>query len=54
MINKGEYGRMVSITNSKFSSIPLQVAASKIKTIPANHPMIQRARDIGTSFGDQL
>lgn len=54
MIYKGEYGKMVSITNSKFCSIPLKTASSKIKTIPANHPMIQRARDIGTSFGDQI
>ena len=51
IINR-QYGRMVAIQNGRICSIPLEEAASKTKFLPADHPMIQVARDIGISFGD--
>jgi len=51
IINK-EYNRMVAIRNGEICSIPLDDAASRTKFLPVDHPLIQVARSIGTSFGD--
>jgi hypothetical protein len=32
-------------------SIPLGQAAGRIKTVPNNHPLINAAKAVGTSFG---
>lgn len=53
LIIRREYGRMVAIQNGLICSIPLKEAASKTKFLPTDHPMIQIARDIGISFGDE-
>ena len=51
IINK-EYNRMVAIQNGNICSISLEDAASRTKFLPVDHPLIQVARSIGTSFGD--
>ncbi len=52
LIVQRQYGRMVAIQNDEITSIPLDVAASRTKFLPPDHPMIQMARDIGISLGD--
>ena len=51
IVNK-QYGRMVAMQNEQITSIPIEVAASKTKFLPVDHPMIQVARDIGICMGD--
>ena len=52
LILQRQYGCMVAIQNDEITAIPLEVAASRTKFLPTDHPMIQMARDIGISLGD--
>jgi len=33
-------------------SIPIVDVADKVRTVPLDHPMLEAARALGTSFGD--
>lgn len=52
LIEQKRYGRMVAVQGGTITSIALEEAASKTKFLPADHPLIKCARDIGISFGD--
>jgi 6-phosphofructokinase len=52
LINKGEYGVMVASRGDQCVAIPLKEVAGKRRLIPQDHPWIQAARMVGTSFGD--
>jgi len=52
MIDNKEFGFMVGTRGQKIVKVPLQKVAQGPKTVPANHPLIQTARDVGTCFGD--
>ncbi|MBI3291957.1 MAG: ATP-dependent 6-phosphofructokinase [Elusimicrobia bacterium] len=49
---KGYYGRMVCLKANAIGSVPLSEVAGRPRTIPMDSPLIQTARDVGTSFGD--
>lgn len=49
---KGYYGRMVCLKARAISSVPLSEVAGHPRTIPLDAPLLQTARDVGTSFGD--
>jgi 6-phosphofructokinase len=51
-IAKGDYGVMVAARGDKCVAIPLADIAGKRRLVPKNHPWIQAARMVGTSFGD--
>ncbi|MBL9118815.1 MAG: 6-phosphofructokinase [Phycisphaerae bacterium] len=51
---KGGVGRMVVRENNLFTDVDLLFAAGKQRLVPPNHPLIEAARGIGTSFGDHV
>lgn len=51
-IAEGRYGVMVASRGDQCMAIPLEEVAGKRRLIPKDHPWIQAARMVGTSFGD--
>lgn len=51
LIARGEFGRMVSLTNSKITSLPLEEVAGKLKTVQPDHDLIVQGKRMGISFG---
>ncbi|MDR0759492.1 MAG: 6-phosphofructokinase, partial [Treponema sp.] len=51
LLARGEYGRMVALTGSEIGSVDLSVPAGKVKTVPADHYMIDTAVSVGTCMG---
>ena len=43
---------MVGIQGNDIVHVPLAEAASRTKFLPVDHPLIQTARDAGSTFGD--
>jgi 6-phosphofructokinase 1 len=52
LIERGEYGVMVAAHGDDCVSVPLKDVAGKKKVVPLDHPWIEAARLVGTSFGD--
>ena len=44
---------MVAIRNNEIVAVPLSEVAGKLKTVPVDNDLVQAARDIGISFGDE-
>lgn len=53
LIMERRYGMMVGVQKGDIVSVPLDEAASRTKFLPIDYPLIQTARDTGTSFGDE-
>lgn len=53
LIKHKQYGNMVAIRNNEIVAVPLSEVAGKLKKVPVDHDLIQAARDIGISFGDE-
>jgi ATP-dependent phosphofructokinase / diphosphate-dependent phosphofructokinase len=51
LIAGGNYNNMVALRNDKIVAVPLSETAGKLKLVPQDHPMIERARSLGTCFG---
>lgn len=54
LILKQEYGYMIGIKNGETQKVPLQDVAGKLKTVDPNCSLIQEAKRIGISFGDEI
>lgn len=52
-VNDGEFGVLVVFQNGTTTTIPLEETAGRLKTVPADHPLIQEARAVGISFGSE-
>ncbi|MBE0479867.1 MAG: ATP-dependent 6-phosphofructokinase [Dehalococcoidia bacterium] len=52
LIERGEFGCMVAVKGNGLGEVSLEEVAQGPRTVPADHPLIQTARDVGTSFGD--
>lgn len=52
LINQDRYGVMVAIAGGRTTTIPLEQVAGKHKPVPADHPWILGAREVGTSLGE--
>ena len=52
LIVKGKYGVMVATRGDKCVAVPLKEVSGKRRLVPKDHPWIQAARMVGTSFGD--
>jgi 6-phosphofructokinase 1 len=48
----GRFGRMAAFQCGRVTSVPISKAIGKLKTVPPDHPFIEMAKAIGTSFGD--
>jgi len=51
LIAKGQFGRMVSMTENKITSIPLEKIAGKLKLVTPEHDLILQGKRMGISFG---
>jgi 6-phosphofructokinase 1 len=51
LIAKGQFGRMVSLTDDQITSIPLEKVAGKIKVVSPDHDLIAQGKCMGISFG---
>ena len=51
-IKNKQFGIMVAVDGEQTKAVPLQDAAGKINYVPHDHPWIQSARNLETSFGD--
>ncbi len=52
-IKDNHFGIMVALQNNHIVRVPLNEVSGKVKTIPEDFKLIERARQIGTSFGDE-
>jgi 6-phosphofructokinase 1 len=52
MIAEGKYGVMVASRGGRCEAVQLEDIAGKRRLVPKDHPWIQAARMVGTSFGD--
>ena len=52
LIEAERYGVMVAARGEGAEAVPLEKVAGKKKLIPPDHPWLDSARSVGTSFGD--
>ena len=52
LIAKEQFGLMVSSQGDKITSIPLSGVAGKLRTVPKDHPLIEKAERMGVCFGN--
>jgi 6-phosphofructokinase 1 len=53
LIHEEHYNVMVALQNGKSVPVPLEEVAGKRRTVPQDHPWIESARMVGTSFGSK-
>ena len=51
--SRGRFGVMAALNNQQIQGVPLQDVAGKLKLVPADLPLLQKARSLGTCFGDK-
>ena len=51
LIASGSFGVMVSLKNDEVISVPLNEVGGKLRTVPLEHPLIDKARRIGVCLG---
>jgi 6-phosphofructokinase 1 len=51
LLAREEYGRMVSLNGGGIDSVPLDLPAGKVKTVPADHYLLDVAVSVGTCLG---
>lgn len=54
MVQAGLFGRMVSYLQYKVSDVPIEDAVSKLRLVEKENDLVQAARSVGTSFGDEV
>ena len=52
MLAEGRYGCMMAVKGDAIVPVPLAEVAGRLKLVPADHPMVQTARLVGTCMGD--
>ncbi|MEW5769595.1 MAG: ATP-dependent 6-phosphofructokinase [Pseudomonadota bacterium] len=52
LIQQRQYGYMVAARGEATEPVPLQDVAGHVKVVPQDHPWVESARRVGTSFGD--
>jgi 6-phosphofructokinase 1 len=53
MIRHKKFGCMVGIQHSRLVDVPLNEVSKGVRTVPVNHPLVESARSLDTSFGDR-
>jgi len=53
LIEQGTFNHMVALDPPVVLAVPLEVATSRLKTVPIDCDTVLTARDVGTSFGDR-
>jgi len=52
MIDRGEFGKMVSLQGDEISGVSLEDAVGKLKTVPLESELIRIAKSVGVGFGN--
>jgi len=52
LVNNEGYGKMVSLRGNTITSVSLEKAVHKTKTVPPDGELVRIAKDIGVGFGD--
>lgn len=52
-IAEGAFGTMVAMRNNELVAVPLDDISDKLRLVEPDHPLIQKARKMGVSFGDE-
>jgi len=52
-IAEGNFGTMVAVRNNELMTVPLEEISDKLRLVEAGHPLINKARKMGVSFGDE-
>jgi 6-phosphofructokinase 1 len=52
LVLRGEFNHMVTLAGGRLGSIPIREVAGQNRRVPADHPLLVAARQIGVSFGD--
>ncbi len=52
-IANGNFGTMVAIRNNELINVPLEEVGGKLSLVDPNLPLVQNARKMGVSFGDE-
>ncbi len=53
-IADGNFGTMVAIKNNNLTTVPLEDVGGKLRLVDADFPLIDNARKMGVSFGDEF
>ena len=51
LIAAKKYGRMVALKGSEITSVPLKDVGGKLRLVPANDPLVEKARKMDICFG---
>ena len=52
LIASGDFGKMVAFQGTEVTSVPIQKAIERLKTVPLNDTLMRTARAMGISLGD--
>lgn len=52
LIAEGNFGNMVALRCNKVESVPLSEVAGKLNLVTEDHPLLKKARSMGTCFGN--
>jgi ATP-dependent phosphofructokinase / diphosphate-dependent phosphofructokinase len=52
LIAKDHFGQMVSLRGDQVTSMPLSEVAGKLRTVPPDHPLVDKAERMGVCFGN--
>lgn len=52
LIARQEYGKMVALKKNEITSVALSEVAGKLKLIDPDNPLVRKAKNMGTIFGD--
>ncbi|NLC68951.1 MAG: 6-phosphofructokinase [Clostridiaceae bacterium] len=52
LVNRSEFGKMISLKGDVITAVPLEEAVEKIKTVPPDGELVRIAKSIGVGFGD--
>jgi len=52
MIAEGDFGKMVALKDNRIVSVPLSEVSGKLKLVGSDDPLVLKARNMGTSFGN--
>ena len=52
LVKRGEFGAMVALRGTDCSAVPISKVAGKVRRVAVDHPLVQAARGLGLSLGE--
>jgi len=53
LIAQKKFGQMVAQKGMEVTSVPLSEVGGKLRLVPGDHPLIEKARRMGVCFGSE-